>query len=118
MMTIESIEGVTTLVEVMKIVMTLMGTMEPVVALEQVVLLMVVMLIKLIMTCRAQGDENYYAMQDTDHGYRPCIWEQRKHLERLTTFPYNNDYSSGNDCRSNYHQIDEHFQTLALGSRP
>ncbi|RVX06621.1 hypothetical protein CK203_029590 [Vitis vinifera] len=23
-----------------------------------------------------QGDENYYATQDTDHGYRPRIWEQ------------------------------------------
>ena len=25
----------------------------------------------------AQGDENYYTTQDTDHGYRPGIWEQR-----------------------------------------
>ncbi|KAL6315772.1 hypothetical protein AAG906_008156 [Vitis piasezkii] len=23
----------------------------------------------------AQGDENYYATQDTDHGYRPGIWD-------------------------------------------
>ena len=23
----------------------------------------------------AQGDENYYATQDTDHGYRSGIWE-------------------------------------------
>ena len=23
----------------------------------------------------AQGDENYYATQDTNHGYRPGIWE-------------------------------------------
>ncbi|RVW33286.1 hypothetical protein CK203_107928 [Vitis vinifera] len=25
----------------------------------------------------AQGNENYYATQDTDHGYRPGIWEQQ-----------------------------------------
>ena len=50
----------------------------------------------------AQGNENYYATQDTDHGYRPDIWEQRKHLERLTTFPSDDDYSSGHDYRSNY----------------
>ena len=55
----------------------------------------------------AQGDENYYATQDIDHGYRPGIWEQRKHLERLTTFPNDDNYSSGHDYhRSNYHRID------------
>ncbi|RVW85526.1 hypothetical protein CK203_044098 [Vitis vinifera] len=59
----------------------------------------------------AQGGENYYATQDTDHGYRPGIWEQRKHLERLTTFPNDDDYSSGHDYhRSNHHRIDEHLQ--------
>ena len=58
----------------------------------------------------AQGGENYYATQDTNHGYRLGIWEQRKHLERLTTFPSDNDYSSGHDYhRSNYHRIDEHL---------
>ena len=50
----------------------------------------------------AQGNENYYAIQDTDHEYRPSIWEQRKHLERPTTFPSNDDYSSEHDYRSNY----------------
>ena len=49
----------------------------------------------------AQGNENYYSTQDTNHGYRPGIWEQQKHLERLTTFPNNDDYSSGHDYRSN-----------------
>ena len=39
----------------------------------------------------AQGNENYYVTQDTDHGYRSGIWEQRKHLKRLTTFPSNDD---------------------------
>ena len=57
----------------------------------------------------AQENENYYATQDTDHGYRLSIWEQRKHLERLTTFPIDDDYSSRHDYRSNYNQIDEHF---------
>ena len=66
----------------------------------------------------AQGNENYYATQDIDHGYRPSIWEQRKHLERLTTFPCDDDYSSGHDYRSNCNQIDEHFQSLALGPVP
>ena len=49
----------------------------------------------------AQGNENYYATQDTDHGYKPGIWEQRKHLERLTTIPSDDDYSNGHDYRSN-----------------
>ena len=63
----------------------------------------------------AQGDENYYATQDTDHGNRPGIWEQRKHLERLTTFPNDDDYSSGHDYhRSNYHCIDKHLQNLGI----
>ena len=57
----------------------------------------------------AQRNKNYYATQDTDHGYRPGIWEQRKHLERLTTFPSDDDYSSGHDYRSNCNQIYEHF---------
>ncbi|RVX12125.1 hypothetical protein CK203_010766 [Vitis vinifera] len=66
----------------------------------------------------AQEGENYYATQDTDHGYRPGIWEQRKHLERLTTFPSDDDYSSGHDYhRSNHHRIDEHLQNLGIGSR-
>ena len=58
----------------------------------------------------AQGGENYYATQDTNHGYRLGIWEQRTHLERLTTFLNDDDYSSGHDYhRSNYHCIDEHL---------
>ncbi|KAK4381877.1 hypothetical protein Sango_2925900 [Sesamum angolense] len=36
----------------------------------------------------AQGDENYYATQDTDHGYRPGIENQCRFLSNLT------DYSS------------------------
>ncbi|RVW95300.1 hypothetical protein CK203_034166 [Vitis vinifera] len=67
----------------------------------------------------AQGGENYYATQDTNNGYQPGIWEQQKHLKRLTTFPSDDDYSSGHDYhRSNYHCIDEHLQNLGIGSRP
>ena len=66
----------------------------------------------------AQGNENYYATQDTDHGYRLDIWKQQKHLERLTTFPSDDDYYSGHDYKSNYNPIDEHIESLALGSIP
>nr|CAN66135.1 hypothetical protein VITISV_038472 [Vitis vinifera] len=59
-----------------------------------------------------------YVSQIIDHGYRLGIWEQRKHLEILTTFPSDDDYSSGHDYhRSNYHRIDEHLQILGIGSR-
>ena len=39
-------------------------------------------------------------------------------MERLTTFPSDDNYSSGHDYRSNCNQINEHFQSLALGSIP
>ena len=40
-------------------------------------------------------------------------------MERLTTFPNDDDYSNGHDYhRSNYHHIDEHLQNLGIGSRP
>ena len=56
MVTIEPIEGVTTLLVTVKIVKTPVGTMEQVVALEQTVLLIVVMSIKLIMACRGRRE--------------------------------------------------------------
>ena len=53
-----------------------------------------------------------------NRGYRPRIWEQQKHLEILTTFHSNDDYSNGHDYnRSNYHHIDEHLQNLGIGLR-
>ncbi|KAL6329674.1 hypothetical protein AAG906_026411 [Vitis piasezkii] len=61
----------------------------------------------------AQGGENYYATQDTDHGYRPGIWEQRKHLERLTTFPSDDDYSSG-DIQILEHELVTHMDMINL----
>ena len=56
MVTIESIEGVATFVVIMKIVKKLVGTMEQVVAFEEAVLLIVVMLIKLIRACHGQRE--------------------------------------------------------------
>ena len=56
MVTIESIEGVATLVVTVKIVKTPVGAMEQVVALERAVLLIVVMLIKLVMACRGHRE--------------------------------------------------------------
>ena len=56
MVTIEPIEGVATLLVTVKIVKTPMGIMEQVVALEQVVLLIVVMSINLIMACRGRRE--------------------------------------------------------------
>ena len=51
-----AIEGVATLLVTVKIVKTPVGTMEQVVALEQAVLLIVVMSIKLIMVCRGRRE--------------------------------------------------------------
>ena len=56
MVTIEPIEGVATLVVTVKIMKTPVGKIEQVVALEQEVLLIVVMLIKLIMACRGRRE--------------------------------------------------------------
>ena len=53
---IESIERVATLVVTVKIVKRLVGIMEQVVTLEQMVLLIVVKLIKLIMACRGHRE--------------------------------------------------------------
>ncbi|KAL6325864.1 hypothetical protein AAG906_031106 [Vitis piasezkii] len=61
----------------------------------------------------AQGGENYYATQDTYHGYRLGIWEQRKHLERLTTFPNDDDYSSG-DIQILEHELVIHMDMINL----
>ncbi|KAL6329801.1 hypothetical protein AAG906_037509 [Vitis piasezkii] len=61
----------------------------------------------------AQGGENYYATQDTNHGYRLGIWEQRKHLERLTTFPSDDDYSS-RDIQILEHELVLHRDMINL----
>ena len=40
-------------------------------------------------------DSNYYATQDTDHGGRLEISDQRRHLDHLVDLP--SDYSSGHE---------------------
>ena len=58
-----------------------------------------------------RGDDNYYATQDTDHGYQPG-----RHLADLTRFPSYDDYSSGYDPHSqSYRRIDDQLQSLNLG---
>ncbi|RVW14995.1 hypothetical protein CK203_090444 [Vitis vinifera] len=52
-------------------------------------------------------------IMDIDQGYGTT-----KAFGKLTTFPNDDDYSSGHDYhRSNYHRIDEHLQNLGIGSR-
>ncbi|XP_027171779.1 uncharacterized protein LOC113771396 [Coffea eugenioides] len=41
----------------------------------------------------AQGQDNYYATQDTDHGYRPGIEAQRQFLNDLTQFSSEDTFS-------------------------
>ena len=45
----------------------------------------------------------YYATQDTDHGGRAGISQQRRHLDRLVNFSSSDDYSSGHDNYSHGH---------------
>jgi len=48
-------------------------------------------------------DSNYYATQDTDHGGRLGISDQRRHLDRLVEFS-SDDHSSGHENYSwGYH---------------
>ena len=70
MVSIETIEGVATLVVAVKIVKTLVGTMEQVVALEQAVLVVHSGYVNQVDhgMSWAKGNENCYATQDTDHG--------------------------------------------------
>ena len=82
MVTIEPIEGVATLVVTGKIVKTPVGTMEQVVALEQAVLFIVVMLIKLIMACHEQREmkiimPHKILIMDIGQAYRnnECTWK-------------------------------------------
>ena len=39
-------------------------------------------------------DSEYYTTQDTDHGARAGISQQRRHLDRLVKFSSSDDYSS------------------------
>ncbi|XP_073034578.1 uncharacterized protein [Primulina eburnea] len=60
----------------------------------------------------AQGKENYYATQDTDHGYRPGIEEQRRFLASLSSAG-DDEYFSGSS--HSYMAVEEHIKNLGLG---
>ena len=94
MVTIESIEGVATLVVVVKIVKTLVGTMEQVVALEQAVLLIVVMLIKLIVACRGHRELKIIMLHKIlimdigqTYGNNESTWKDLLHFLVMMTIP-------------------------------
>ncbi|XP_073015757.1 uncharacterized protein [Primulina eburnea] len=63
----------------------------------------------------AKGDENYYATQDTDHGYRPGIEEQRRFLESLSEFSSASDKEHSADSTQPYMGVEEHIRCLGLG---
>ena len=64
----------------------------------------------------AQGVNNYYATQDTNHGYRHGVDTKCQFLNALTESDEHNDsHPSGYSQR--YSGVDEHFQNLELGSR-
>ena len=61
----------------------------------------------------AQGQDNYYATQDTDHGYRPGAMKQRRNLNSSI----GDDYSNRRHHHSLGRQdIDDHMQSLGLAS--
>ncbi|XP_073269387.1 uncharacterized protein [Primulina huaijiensis] len=63
----------------------------------------------------ARGKENYYATQDTDHGYRPGIEEQRRFLESLTGFSSAEDDEHFSGSSYSYMRVEEEIKNLGLG---
>ena len=62
-------------------------------------------------------DSEYYATQNTDHGARAGISQQRRHLDQLVDFSSSDDYSSGHDNHSHdHHSLEGHLQGLGLTS--
>ncbi|XP_073038171.1 uncharacterized protein [Primulina eburnea] len=62
----------------------------------------------------AEGDENYYATQDTD-GYRPGIEEQRRFLASLSEFSSASDKEHSAGSSRPYMGVEEHIRCLGLG---
>ena len=59
-------------------------------------------------------NSEYYATQDTDHGGRAGISQQRKHLDRLVDLS-SSDYLSGYDNYSHgYYSIEGYLQSLGM----
>ena len=62
-------------------------------------------------------NSEYYATQDTDHGGRAGISQQRRHLDWLVDFSSSDDYSSGHDNYSHgHHSLEGYLQGLSLTS--
>ncbi|KAK4381797.1 hypothetical protein Sango_2935400 [Sesamum angolense] len=62
----------------------------------------------------AQGDENYYATQDTDHGYRSRIENQHRFLSNLTDYPSQCDYSQSQRYGRRQPDIQYSMQNLEI----
>ncbi|KAL0413361.1 UNVERIFIED_CONTAM: hypothetical protein Sradi_1537800 [Sesamum radiatum] len=62
----------------------------------------------------AEGDENYYATQDTDHGYRPGIENQRRFLSNLTDYPSQDDDSQSQRYGRRQPDIQHSMQNLGI----
>nr|XP_027093590.1 uncharacterized protein LOC113713992 [Coffea arabica] len=61
----------------------------------------------------AQGQDNYYATQDTDHGYRPGIEAQRQFLNDLTQFSSDDTFSHHSGSQR-YRGVNDQMQNLAI----
>ncbi|KAL0367741.1 UNVERIFIED_CONTAM: hypothetical protein Sradi_3664200 [Sesamum radiatum] len=62
----------------------------------------------------AKGDKNYYATQDTDHGYRPGIENQRRFLFNLTDYPSKDDGSQSQRYGRRQPDIQHSMQNLGI----
>ncbi|KAL0439964.1 UNVERIFIED_CONTAM: hypothetical protein Slati_2479400 [Sesamum latifolium] len=62
----------------------------------------------------AEGDKNYYATQDTDHGYRPEIENQRRFLSNLTDYPSQYDDSQSQRYDRRQPDIQYSMQNLKI----
>ncbi|KAL8058605.1 hypothetical protein ABFX02_03G030000 [Erythranthe guttata] len=63
----------------------------------------------------AQGRENFYATQDTDHGYCLGIEEQRRYLAGLQGFSSADDHHSNpHEMSRRYRNVDGHMQGVSL----
>ena len=62
-------------------------------------------------------DSKYYTTQDTDHGGRAGISQQRRYLDRLVDLSSSDDYLSGhNNYSHGYYSLEGHLQGLGLTS--
>ncbi|KAL0378591.1 UNVERIFIED_CONTAM: hypothetical protein Sradi_3164600 [Sesamum radiatum] len=62
----------------------------------------------------AEGDENYYATQERNHGYRPRIENQRRFLYNLTDYPSQDDDSQSQRYSRRQPDIQHSMQNLGI----